>query len=151
MNRHWHFIALVFLLFIISCSPRPHVEWEIYSQEKMEQAAATGRPVVIYFYAAWCIPCHYLKDKTFTDPRVIEALNPYLRLKADMSFRESAKTQALSDQYGVSGLPALLFFDEKGQELENRRFYGFIDAETFLRSFPSPLSDKSQSSELPLI
>ena len=129
-------VFLIFALILSSCGPQYQVQWEPYTPEVMEEALKSGRPVLAYFYAAWCPPCYKLKDHTFSDPRVIEALEPYRRIKIDMSYKHSPKTEKLSRDYLIRGLPTMLFFDPSGRPVPNAGISGFIPADRFLARIP---------------
>ncbi len=115
---------------LTACSGKPHVIWTAYTPAVMEQALHSGKPVFAYFYAAWCGPCMQLKEHTFTDPRVIAALEPYHRIKVDMSYIHSKKIQKIREDYEIPGLPTLILFDTSGRSYN--RHSGFIDAENLL-------------------
>ena len=125
-------LTVVALLMIVAvgCEPRDQVHWEAFTQEKLSTAAQAGKPVVAYFYAAWCGPCMALKYETFTDSRVIQSLEPFARLKADLSFSHSEKSEEIMQAYQIAGFPTVIFFNPSGKEVA--RFSGFIDPEQFL-------------------
>jgi thiol:disulfide interchange protein DsbD len=56
-----------------------------YSEAALEEARAAKKPVMIDFYATWCLPCKELDEKTFRDPRVVDALKDWVLLKADLT------------------------------------------------------------------
>lgn len=110
---------------------KPGVVWTDYTPEKMAGARASGKPVAAYFYAAWCHSCYNLKVSTFTDPRVIQALEPFERIKVDMSFHRSEKIQKIADEFGIQGFPTLIFFEAGGKA--GRRVSGYISADKMLQ------------------
>jgi len=107
------------------------VEWKKYDEKALAAARAAGKPVVIDFYADWCLPCKELDEKTFTDAKVIAELGRFERLKADLTSPEDAVTKALTEQYAVVGVPTILFLDANGQEAS--RLFGFEKSEPFLQ------------------
>ncbi len=127
-------LFLLIICCIVGCKEGPHVEWKAYDENLIKQAAESHRPVIIYFAAAWCGPCHALKDYTFTDPGVINALEGFERLKADMSFSHSVKVQELDNRYRVSGLPTVVLLDPNGKEAVEFRMRGFVHPPNFLKT-----------------
>jgi thioredoxin:protein disulfide reductase len=108
------------------------IEWEAYSDEKFDQAIESGTPVMMDFYADWCIPCLELERATFTDESVIEATLGFTRLKVDMTQYESESSQRLRERFNIAGVPTILFIDENGNEVEDARVVGFLRADRFL-------------------
>jgi thioredoxin:protein disulfide reductase len=127
-----YFPVLWGLLILAGCTPKPKVQWQNYTPELMQQARDSGQPVVAYFSAAWCPPCYELRDKTFKDLRVIEALEPFQRIRVDMSYKHSKSTQEIGEEFDIAGLPTVLFFDAKGNPLQEFNITGFVPAEVFL-------------------
>ena len=122
------FSAMIFV--VAGCSSKPHVHWTAYTPEEMSEALKPGQPTFVYFYAAWCGPCMQLKERTFTDSRVIVALEPYHRIKVDMSYIRSPKIQKISDEFGIPGLPTLILFDPSGKSYFKHS--GFVTADQLL-------------------
>ncbi len=111
---------------------KPSVVWTPYIQETFDAARAEGRPIVLDFYADWCIPCLELDRSTFTDPDVIEAMDAYVRFKVDLTNFDSPESEALRQQFDVAGVPTILFLDEAGQERTSARVVGFLPPDEFL-------------------
>ncbi len=101
-------------------------------QRAVAAAAAQGRPVMVDFYADWCVDCKRLERSTFSDPAVRRNLERMILLKADVTDND-AKDQALLRRFGLFGPPAILFFDSSGRELQDYRLVGFLDPEAFRR------------------
>lgn len=113
--------------------PRPHtgstVEWQRY-----DRAAITSskRPVVIDFYADWCLPCKELDEKTFPDPAVASELNRFTRVKANLTNADDADVQKLTKEYGIIGVPTVVFIDASGREMQSLRLTGFEPPKQFV-------------------
>ena len=123
-------------LLVIMNLAKPTVDWETYSPDKLETAASEDIPVVLDFTADWCVPCLELDRITFTDPEVIAALQPYRTIKVDLTDYESAESEALRKKFGVAGVPTIIFLDDEGNEIEDARIVGFVNAEEFLKRMP---------------
>jgi thiol:disulfide interchange protein DsbD len=94
--------------------------------------AAAGRPVMLDFYADWCVSCKEMDHFTFADARVQARLQPLLLLRADVT-ANSAEHRALLARFGLYGPPGIVFFDSAGNELP-ARVIGYQPAERFLVS-----------------
>jgi thiol:disulfide interchange protein DsbD len=116
--------------------PRKHaagVQWQKYDAQRLVEARQDGKPVVIDFYADWCLPCKELDEKTFSDPRVVDVLGSYVRVKADLTAPEDEVTKALTKQYAILGVPTIVFLDGQGNEVKSARLTGFEPPEAFLQ------------------
>ncbi|HVT44907.1 MAG TPA: cytochrome c biogenesis protein CcdA [Thermoanaerobaculia bacterium] len=107
-------------------------EWKKYDEALLTSARSGGQPVVIDFYADWCLPCKELDAKTFSHPLVTEESRRFVKLKADLTVAGDPRTEALSQQYGIIGVPTIVFLDSNGHELEHLRLTGFENARKFL-------------------
>ena len=99
-------------------------------QAALVTATTQGRPIMLDYYADWCISCKEMARYTFTDPRVQTALGDTLLLQADVT-AFNAEDKILLKQFGLHGPPAILFFSPQGVELSAFRVIGFINAERF--------------------
>ena len=126
-------MALVIALMIYFNLQKEGIEWQAYSSEKLEMAINEGRPVMIDFYADWCIPCRELDRITFTDEEVIEATRDMVRLKVDLTNFDSPDSEILRQQYEIAGVPTIVFLDPQGSEVRNARVVGFLRPADFMR------------------
>ncbi|MCK4548839.1 MAG: thioredoxin family protein [Candidatus Krumholzibacteria bacterium] len=107
------------------------VEWEEFSEARIAEAKAEGRPVMIDFSAGWCIPCRELDHKTFTNEAVIDYSESFVRLKMDLTSINGEKKQIKRD-FGIRGVPTIIFLDTSGEEKSDARITGFIGPGLFL-------------------
>lgn len=126
-------VAIVLGVMVFQNLQKPGVEWQSYSQEKLEQAANNNQAVVLDFYADWCIPCLELDQITFTDPAVIDAMSPFVRLKVDLTQFDSPESEELRRRYEIAGVPTIMFLDGQGNEIRSARVVGFLRPNDFLR------------------
>jgi thiol:disulfide interchange protein DsbD len=95
-----------------------------------ELASAGGRPVMLDFYADWCVSCKEMEKYTFSDDGVRDDLGEFALLKADVT-ANTEEHQALLRRFGIFGPPTTAFFDAGGRECRNFRLVGFVPAEEF--------------------
>jgi thiol:disulfide interchange protein DsbD len=95
-------------------------------------AAAQGRPVMLDFYADWCVSCKEMERFTFTDEQVRARMERMVLLKADVTANSPADA-ALLRRFGLFGPPGTIFFDARGRELPGR-VIGFQAAGPFARA-----------------
>ncbi|AWU98514.1 thiol:disulfide interchange protein [Burkholderia sp. JP2-270] len=91
----------------------------------------SGRPVMLDFYADWCVSCKEMEHLTFTDARVQARLAKLHLVRADVT-ANNPDDQALLKRFNLFGPPGIIFFDRSGNEIG--RVVGYQAAETFLRS-----------------
>ena len=102
-------------------------------EARIEQASANHQPVMLDFYADWCISCKEMEAYTFTDPKVKQALAGFVLLQADVT-KNSDDDKALLAKFNLIGPPAILFFGADNQENATLRVIGYQDAETFMKT-----------------
>ncbi|MCA8258190.1 protein-disulfide reductase DsbD [Burkholderia sp. AU31624] len=90
-----------------------------------------GQPVMLDFYADWCVSCKEMEHLTFTDARVQARLAQLHLVRADVT-ANNPDDQALLKRFNLFGPPGIIFFDRSGNEIG--RVVGYQAAETFLRS-----------------
>ncbi|AOK15442.1 thiol:disulfide interchange protein [Burkholderia cepacia] len=91
----------------------------------------SGQPVMLDFYADWCVSCKEMEHLTFTDSRVQARLAQLHLVRADVT-ANNPDDQALLKRFNLFGPPGIIFFDRNGNEIG--RVVGYQAAETFLRS-----------------
>jgi thioredoxin:protein disulfide reductase len=92
-----------------------------------------GRPVVLDFYADWCVSCKEMEHLTFSDPAVRSRMAGALLLQVDVT-ANSPEDKALLKRFGLFGPPGILFFDANSQENTDARVIGFMPPQKFAAS-----------------
>jgi len=102
----------------------------IKSVEDLQRSLGEGKPVMLDFYADWCVACKEMEKFTFTKPEVHAALEGYTLVKADVTAND-ATDQALLKYFTLFGPPATIFFGADGKEKRGQRLIGFEAADKF--------------------
>ena len=113
--------------------PAPVVFQRINSLAELDGAirSADGKPVMLDFYADWCVSCKELERYTFTDPRVQARFAGMVKLQADVT-ANTAEHAALLRRFQLFGPPGIVFFDKNGNEINGLRVIGFQPADKFV-------------------
>jgi len=99
-------------------------------QQEVSVASQAGRPVMLDFYADWCVSCKEMEHYTFTEAEVQSALAGAVLLQADVTKNDDAD-QALLKHFGIFGPPTIAFYGADGVERRNFRVVGFMKAPEF--------------------
>ena len=105
----------------------------------MQKAKADNKPVMLDYYADWCISCKEMEAITFTNAEVGKAMSRFVLVQADVTIN-NPQTQALLKQFGLYGPPAILFFNGAGEEQKSLRVVGFMAPTRFLERLEQSLA-----------
>jgi thiol:disulfide interchange protein DsbD len=108
----------------------PHFDRIASVAELDQRLQSAGRPVILDFYADWCVSCKEMESQTFVDPAVRTKLDKAVLLRADVT-ANSDDDRALLKRFHLFGPPGIILFDAQGHELESARVVGFQDAAKF--------------------
>ncbi len=122
--------------------------WQPYSPVKLQQAQEKQMPVMIDFFANWCIPCKELDKFTFSDHRVIELSRKFMMLKADLTRSQSTEVQQLQKQYHIKGVPTIVFLGPDGKEIPGMRVVSYVKADEFVNTLQQVLKKSGQGDSL---
>lgn len=100
--------------------------------EALNQASKRKQVTMLDFYADWCISCKEMEEITFKNSEVKLKLSKVHKIQADVTANDNIDTELLKS-FDIIGPPAILFFDDKGEELKNHRIVGYMDADKFLK------------------
>ncbi len=93
---------------------------------------AAGKPVMLDFYADWCVTCKEMERDTFSDARVQQKLAGILLLQVDVTANTGAD-KALLQRFNLFGPPAIVFFNSTGEEISSVRVVGYQHPEQFFK------------------
>ena len=96
----------------------------------LADAKASGTPLLLDWYADWCISCKVIEHQVLTDAKVVERLKGYRLIRFDIT-ASNTEQRALLDRYKLFGPPALMFFGKDGVEHADVRVIGEINATDF--------------------
>ncbi len=127
--RPWHFVRASHPINGLTFTPVKTVE---DVQRQLQTAKAQHQPVMLDFYADWCISCKEMERFTFSNRNVQQALHRFRLLRADVT-RNDDEDKRLEQYFHVVAPPTILFFDENGHEIPNLRVIGEMSARAFLK------------------
>lgn len=114
-------------------SSQAHITFkQIKGEAGLKQALSTaqGKPVMLDFYADWCISCKEMEKYAFTHPPVLAALKGFETLQTDVTANDKTD-QLFMKSLNIYGPPAILFFDKNGIEINSSRVVGEMSGEKF--------------------
>ena len=98
----------------------------------LKQASKNKQVTMFDFYADWCVSCKEMEEVTFKNSAVKLKLAKVHKIQADVTANDNIDTELLK-HFGIIGPPAILFFNDQGEELRNHRIVGYMDAGKFLK------------------
>lgn len=98
---------------------------------QLSQAKLAGKPVMLDFYADWCVACKEFEKYTFHQQEVAQKLQNFVLLQADVTKNQPQDIELLKAM-NVLGLPTIDFWNAQGERVSNARISGFMPADRFL-------------------
>jgi thiol:disulfide interchange protein DsbD len=127
--------CLVLATFLITswAMQGPGVTWKPYTEETLKAAQSLKKPAIIDFYATWCTPCRELEEVTFHDASVVkQAESDFVMVKVDVTKGGNPLHERLLQEYGVKGVPTIVFLDPSGKERPDLRLVDYLPPDQFL-------------------
>jgi thiol:disulfide interchange protein len=109
------------------------VEWVVSMEEALDLAGKADRPIMIDVYADWCVWCKRLDSDTYSHEDVVAKAIDFVNLKLNADANRS-----VVKQYGVGGLPTILFLDSEGKEIH--RVVGYKPPDQFVTEMETALT-----------
>ena len=125
------FLIVASILMVLNM-PKDIVKWDNYYTGVFEESKKEQTPVIVEFYADWCMACQELERYVYTDSNVINGLERFKRVKVDLTNEPSAVESDLISKFNVRGVPTIVFLDENGNERKEIRIEGYIPPDSFL-------------------
>ena len=103
-----------------------HVQWtKIHTGENVQafldktraQAKAAGKPIMIDFWAKWCVYCKKLDKLVWNVPEVVAESQRFVTIKVDATAPDDAEMTAIKEEFKIPGLPRVIFIDSRGKTL----------------------------------
>jgi thiol:disulfide interchange protein DsbD len=116
----------------LTASKEGGLAFEPYDATKVQQAATDHRPVFIDFSAEWCGPCRKMERTTFHDKNVLEKAKGFSVFRADLTHEGSPDVEKLRKDFGIWGVPTLVFIGPDGREHTELRRVEYITPTEFL-------------------
>lgn len=120
--------------------PAPGIAAEAVRFERVSTVAeldarlkSVEQPVMLDFYADWCVTCKEMERFTFSDPKVRAEMAQMVLLQVDVT-KNTPEDQRLLKRFRLFGPPGIVFFDRGGREIPGLRVIGFQRADKFLQS-----------------
>ena len=93
--------------------------------------ANTSKPIMLDYWASWCVSCKELEHITYADPKVQAFLKDYTLLKVDVTANTKDDIE-LMKRFSIFGPPALVFFDKNGKEVKSKKIIGYKNPKEFI-------------------
>ncbi len=106
-----------------------NTQWLTDADQGFRLAARENKPLILDFYADWCVACKELDEKTWSAPEVQERLSDFVTVKLDVT-RSNDQTKMYREKYNIYGMPTVIFFQASGKE--RARFEGFKSSQEVL-------------------
>jgi len=123
-----------------SVIPRQHaqdIDWLTDIDEAQSRAAESGKPMLVDFWAEWCIACKEMDHTVLRDKAVMAELAEFVTVRFDATRSNDPFVKKTLADHGVKALPTLAFLSPQGELLEGKSVEGLVSPEEFLKVLKS--------------
>tara|TARA_R110002033_G_scaffold9971_2_gene32682 strand:- start:3087 stop:4820 length:1734 start_codon:yes stop_codon:yes gene_type:complete len=99
--------------------------------ELEEEIKKSDKPVMLDFYADWCVACKEFEETTFKDAQVIQKLKGFTLLQADVT-ANNQDDKELQKKFSIIGPPGIIFWDKDNNEINASKIVGYKNSKEFL-------------------
>ena len=105
--------------------------WQPYAERVVASIPQNHKPVIVDFYADWCVACHELEKYTYNDPNVVAKGKEFDLLQINAT-DSTPEIESLKKKYSVMGLPTIIFIDANGKVHDDLTITGFVKGDELL-------------------
>ncbi len=136
----WQAFWLIFLVVSLAYAwysfyvPANNIAWADDYATAQQQAAQSGKPMILFFTGKWCVPCRIMKRTVWADDQVEAAVNAgFIPVLIDVD--DPAAAAAL-EHYNIGATPTTIITDSQGNVLQ--QVQGGINKADFLQLLEQP-------------
>src|SRR3954463_5235168 len=99
-------------------APPDNLPWRKDLNAAKQEAAASNKPLLLYFTASWCDPCQAMAREVWPQPQVATALESVIPVKIDVDEHPD-----IAQQFNLVGIPRLQLLRSDGTPGPTREGY----------------------------
>jgi thiol:disulfide interchange protein DsbD len=122
------------------------VRWTPYNENIISKAAKDKKPLILDFYADWCLPCKEMDKHVFTDPEILELSRKFVMVRLDLTRKQPFQKEIIL-KYSIKGVPTAIFLNSEGIEEKSLRTEKLVDKSEFLEKMKW-LLEKTTTSQI---